>query len=150
MTPPQPTAPAGNRLQRLLGSNVPMHSLIITCVAVAVALSGIAVANYHTLAARIDETNVRIDATASTLATRLDETNVRIDALSNTLAARIDETNVRIDQTNARLDALQNAMHERFDRLTALIQGVVQDHGRRLDALERRLANTPAGPPATP
>ena len=135
MSPPQPTAPAGNRLQRLLGSNVPMHSLIITCVAVAVALSGIAVANYHTLAARIDETNVRID-----------QTNVRIDQTN----VRIDQTNAQLAQTNARIDALQNAMHERFDRLTALIQGVVQDHGRRLDALERRLANTPAGPPATP
>ena len=79
------------------------------------------------------------------------------------LAARIDDVNNTIDETNARIDALTADMNAQFDRLDAkmearfdqmftLLQGTLQEHGRRLDAIERRLAETVplSGEGATP
>ena len=100
---------------------------VVTLAIGAVAAHFALTAEVRQIHARLDETNVRID-----------ETNARIGHVHNTLAARIDAVN---DGTNAK-----------FDRLFALLERSLQDHGRRLDAIERRLTETvpPSGAGATP
>jgi len=109
--------------------------MLAVVIAAAIALAIGAVAGHFALAtevrqthARIDETNTRIDETN----TRIDETNMRIDALNA-------DINARFDRMDAKIEA-------RFDRMFTLLQGTLQEHGRRLDAIERRLAET--GPPS--
>ena len=142
----QPSPRTGFR--RLLSADGAVLAMLAAVSTAAVALAIGAVAGHFALAtevrqthARIDETNARIDETNA----RIDETNARIDDVNNTLAARI-------DGTNARIDALTADMNAQFDRMFTLLQGTLQDHGRRLDAIERRLAETasPAGAGATP
>jgi len=140
--------PPRTGLRRLLTADGAVLTMLAVVIAAAIALAIGAVAGHFALAAEVRQTHARIDHVSSTLATRIDETNVRIDETN----VRIDETNVRIDETNARIDALTADMNAQFDRMFALLQGTLQDHGRRLDAIERRLAETvpPPGGDATP
>jgi len=83
------------------------------------------------------------------LAAEVRLTHARIDHVSNTLATRIDALTADM---NARFDRMDAKMETRFDRMFTLLQGTLQEHGRRLDAIERRLAETvpPSGAGATP
>ena len=122
-----------------------MLTMLAVVITVSGGLAAGAVAGHFAFAAEVRQTHARID-----------ETNASIDHVSNTLAARVDETNARIDtltaDMNARFDRMDAKMDAQFDRMYALLQGTLQDHGRRLDAIERRLAETaaPSGAGATP
>ena len=144
--------PPRTGLRRFLSPDVAVLTMLAVVITVAAGLAAGAVAGHFALSAEVRQTHARIDDVSNTLAARIDENN-----------ARIDDTNVRIDETNARIDALNADMGARFDRMDAkidaqfdrifaLLQGTLQDHSRRLDAIERRLAETapPSGQGTTP
>ena len=144
--------PPRTGFRRLLSADGAVLTMLAVVIAAAIALAIGAVAGHFALAAEVRQTHARIDDVTNTLAARIDENN-----------ARIDDTNARIDDTNARIDALASDMNTRFDRMEVrletqfdrmftLLQGTLQDHSRRLDAIERHLAETvpPSGEGATP
>ena len=137
--------PPRTGLRRFLSPDVAVLTMLAVVITVSAGLAAGAVAGHFALAAEVRQTHARID-----------ETNARIDDVNNTLVARIDGTNARIDaltaDMNTRFDRMDAKMEALFDRMFALLQGTLQDHGRRLDAIERRLAETasPSGPAATP
>ena len=122
----QPLARSG--LWRRLSSGGPTVAILAVAVTAAAGLVGTAVAGDTALSIRVDQTNLRID-----------RTNARIDRTHNTLA-------VRIDETNARINALRADMNAQFDRLFSLLHSIRQEHGRRLDAIERQQADRPPSP----
>jgi len=131
MSSPDLQPPPRTGLRRFLSPDVAVLTMLAVVITVSAGLAAGAVAGHFALSAEVSQTNARIDETNA----RIDETNARIDDINNTLSARIDET-------NARIDALSADMNAQFDRMFALLQGTLQDHGRRLDAIERRLAET--------
>ena len=135
MSSPDLQPPPRTGLRRLLSPDGAVLTMLAVVITVSAGLAAGAVAGHFALAAEVRQTHARID-----------ETNARIDHVNNTLAARIDETNARIDaltaDMNARFDRMDAKMDAQFDRMFALLQGTLQDHGRRLDAIERRLAET--------
>ena len=153
----QPSPRTG--LRRLLSADGAVLTMLAVVITVSGGLAAGAVAGHFVLSAEVRQTHARIDHVSNTLAARvdhvsntlaarIDETNARIDETN----ARIDETNARIDETNARIDKLHADMNAQFNRMFTLLQGTLQDHSRRLDAIERRLAETvpPSGSGATP
>jgi uncharacterized coiled-coil DUF342 family protein len=76
---------------------------------------------------RLDQANVRLDETNA----RLDQTNARLDQTN----ARLDQSNARLDQTIARLDHVVEFIGERY-----------RDHGRALQALDRRVSRLESRP----
>ena len=127
--------PPRTGLRRLLSADGAVLTMLAVVIAAAIALAIGAVAGHFALSAEVRQTHARIDHVSNTLAARIDENN-----------ARIDDTNARIDALTADMNAGFDRMEDRFDRIFTLLQGTLQDHGRRLDAIERRLAET--GPPS--
>lgn len=138
--------PARSGLRRLLSSDGATVAILAVAITAAVGLAGTAVAGDTALSIRIDKTNARIDKIQTTIGARIDETRSTIGARIDRTNARIDKTRstigARIDETNARIHALRADMDARFDRLFSLLQ----EHGRRLDAIERQLADRPPSP----
>ena len=128
----QPPPRTGHR--RLLSADGAVLTMLAVVIAAAIALAIGAVAGHFALSAEVRQTHARID-----------DTNARIDALAA-------DVNARFDRMDARMEAGFDRMEARFDRVVTLLQGTLQDHGRRLDAIERRLAETspPSGGDTTP
>ena len=145
MSSPDLQPPPRTGLRRFLSPDVAVLTMLAVVITVSAGLAAGAVAGHFALSAEVRQTHARIDHVSNTLAARIDETN-----------ARIDDTNVRIDaltaDMNARFDRMEAKMEARFDRMFTLLQGTLQEHGRRLDAIERRLAETapPSSQDATP
>ena len=121
-------------LRRLLSADGAVLTMLAVVIAAAIALAIGAVAGHFALAAEVRQTHARID-----------DTNARIDALTA-------DVNARFDRMDAKMEAGFDRMEARFDRMFALLQSTLQDHSRRLDAIERRLAETvpPSGAGTTP
>ena len=126
--------PPRTGLRRFLSPDIAVLTMLAVVITVSAGLAAGAVAGHFALAAEVRQTHARIDETNA----RIDNTNVRIDALTA-------DMNTRFDRMDAKIDA-------QFDRIFTLLQGTLQEHGRRLDAIERRLAETasPSEPTATP
>ena len=126
--------PPRTGFRRLLSADGAVLTMLAVVIAAAIALAIGAVAGHFALAAEVRQTHARIDETN----TRIDDTNARIDALTADM--------------NARFDRMDAKMEARFDRMFTLLQGTLQEHGRRLDAIERRHAETapPSGVDTTP
>ena len=145
MSSPDLQPPPRTGLRRFLSPDVAVLTMLAVVITVSAGLAAGAVAGHFALSAEVRQTHARIDHVSSTLAARIDETNVRLD-----------DTNARIDalaaEMNIWFDRMEVKMETQFDRMFALLQGTLQDHSRRLDAIERRLAETasPSEPATTP
>ena len=113
--------PPRTGLRRFLSADGAVLTMLAVVIAAAIALAIGAVAGHFALSAEVRQTHARIDHVSNTLASR-------IDALTA-------DMNTRFDRMDAKMEA-------RFDRMFTLLQGTLQEHGRRLDAIERRLAET--------
>lgn len=126
--------PPRTGLRRLLSADGAVLTMLAVVITVSGGLAAGAVAGHFALSAEVRQTHARIDAT-----------NARIDALTA-------DVNARFDRMDAKMEAGFDRMEARFDRVVTLLQGTLQEHGRRLDAIERRLAETgpPSGADTTP
>ncbi|MCY4002245.1 MAG: hypothetical protein OXF33_00825 [Rhodospirillales bacterium] len=126
--------PPRTGFRRLLSADGAVLTMLAVVIAAAIALAIGAVAGHFALAAEVRQTHARID-----------DTNARIDALTA-------DVNARFDRMDAKMEAGFDRMEARFDRMFALLQSTLQDHSRRLDTIERRLAETvpPSGAGTTP
>ena len=106
-------------------------------------------------------TNARLDG----LSTRVDDTNARLQGLNTSVDARLERLSARVDDTNARLERIDSRVVALGDRQTEtevrlateiiavaravgdvrdllrdnlVVRAQVDDHERRLTALERR------------
>ena len=129
----QPSPRTG--IRRFLSPDVAVLTMLAVVITVSGGLAAGAVAGHFALSAEVRQTHARIDHVTHTLAARIDDTNVRIDALTA-------DMNTRFDRMDAKMEAGFDRMEARFDRMYTLLQGTLQEHGRRLDEIERRLAET--------
>ena len=126
--------PPRTGLRRFLSPDAAVLTMLAVVITVSAGLAAGAVAGHFALSAEVRQTHTRIDETNA----RIDDTNARIDALTADI--------------NARFDRMDAKMEARFDRMFTLLQGTLQEHGRRLDVIERRLAETvpPSGTGTSP
>ena len=152
MSSPDLQPPPRTGLRRFLSPDVAVLTMLAVVITVSAGLAAGAVAGHFALSAEVRQTHARIDHVSNTLAARIDETNTRIDDTNVRIDALTADMNTRFDRMDAKMEAGFDRMEARFDRMFTLLQGTLQDHSRRLDAIERRLAETvpQSGQDATP